>query len=139
MNEQQFGALLDRFGGDLSSWPEEEAKAAKHLLSQSSTARQTLSSQTLIEQQVAKALTPPPTFGLEQQIIGRLQALVRKRRFSDWFGISWKPTLAATCSLAFGLYLGAMDQTYPIELEDDVAAVMFFDYIETSNEVNNGS
>lgn len=138
MNEQQFEDLLDRYGGDLTQWPDDQAQAAENLLAESPTAVESLRMQVLMDQQFAMADKPADTFGLERRIIEKLRHSSAHRPLSSWVQISWRPALAAACSLAFGLYLGATTQTYPLELEDDVAAVMFYDYetgeIELSDE-----
>ena len=139
MNLAQFEELLDQFGGDLSLWPADKAAEAEQLLSSSPSARQSIDSQKLVERRLTEILEPPPSLGLERRIVERWRNSLHKRWVSNWFGVSWKPTLAATCALAFGLYLGAMDQTFPIELEDDVAAVMFYDYVAANTEVNDGT
>ena len=134
MNEQKFEEQLDRFGSDLSMWPEHLRDEANELLSQSAAAQALLNAQITVDHVLPDVMVVPKPYGLEQKIMAKFAA--QKRRFSlaNWSAFLWKPAFAATCSLAFGIYLGAANPELPSDLVEDLTYITFYDYEEWSGD-----
>ncbi len=139
MNEQNFEEYLDLHGSELSSWPEHLRDEAYELLSQSSSAQALLDAQVAVDQVLADVMVVPKTFSLEQKIMARFAAQKRRFELRSWSAFLWKPAFAATCSLAFGIYLGAANQELPVDLAEDLTYVTFYDYEEWSGEMEDES
>ena len=136
MNEQNFEELLDLYGSDLSAWPEDLRDEANTLLTQSASALALFNAQIAVDKHLAEVMVVPKSYGLEQRIMARFAA--QKRRFTLvqwWTDFLWKPAFAATCSLAFGFYLGAANEDLSVDLAEDLAYVTFYDYEEWSGDV----
>lgn len=128
MNEQNFEEYLDLHGSELSSWPEHLRDEASKLLSQSSSTRALLDAQIAVDQVLADVMVVPETVGLEQKIMARFAAHKRRFELRNWSAFLWKPAFAATCSLAFGFYLGAANPELPSDLAEDLTYITFYDY-----------
>ncbi len=135
MNEQNFEDLLDRHGSDLSLWPENVREDAHELLTQSPAARSMLNAEMIVDKVLSDAMVVPNADRLEQKIMARFAAQKRRFAFDQWLAFFWKPAFAATCSLAFGFYLGAANQELPVDLAEDLTYVTFYDHEEWSGEV----
>ena len=135
MNEQNFEDLLDRHGSDLSLWPENVREKAHELLAQSPAARSMLNAELIVDNFLSDAMVVPNADRLEQKIMARFAAQKRRFAFDQWRAFFWKPAFAATCSLAFGFYLGAANQELPVDLAEDLTYVTFYDHEEWSGDV----
>ena len=134
MNRAIFEEQLDVHGSDLAAWPEMLQVEARALLAQDPEAQALLDAQLTIDAHLANALTVPTSRGLEQKIMARFAAHKRRFSFSRWHTLIWKPAVAASCSLAFGFYLGAANQELPGDLAEDLTYVTFYDYEDWSGE-----
>lgn len=135
MNERKFEELLDLHGSDLASWPEDAREEANELLAKSPTALSMLNAEMTVDSVLASTMEVPRADRLEQKIMAGFAS--QKRRFSrgQWSAFFWKPAFAATCSLAFGFYLGAANQELPVDLAEDLTYVTFYDHEEWSGDV----
>lgn len=135
MNEQKFEELLDLHGSDLSMWPEDKREEANELLAQSHAALSLLNAEMKIDSVLADTMVVPNANRLEQKIMARFASQKRRLALSQWSAFFWKPAFAATCSLAFGIYLGAANQELPVDLAEDLTYVTFYDHEEWSGDV----
>ena len=135
MNEKNFEALLDLHGSDLSSWSKDERNEANRLIAQSPAALALLNAEMTVDKLLADAMVVPIADRLEQKIMARFAARKRGFAFDQWLAFFWKPAFAATCSLAFGFYLGAANQELPVDLVEDLTYVTFYDHEEWSGDV----
>lgn len=135
MDEKNFEELLDLHGSDLSTWPELLQNEARNLLSVSPAAQASLDAQVDADHVLVDVMVVPTTYGLEQKIMSRFTAQKRRFELRTLRTLLWKPAFAATCSLVFGIYLGAANQEPPSGIAEDLTYVTFYDYEEWSGDV----
>ena len=139
MNEHTFEDALDKYGCDLTHWPAQIRADANALVESSSQVRNLLKAQASVDEMLEVAMVVPQTYGLEGKIIEYVREVKPRYSLSYWLQYVWKPAFAAIFSLAFGFYLGAANQDFSAEIEEDLAIVTFYDYESWSEDIGNGT
>ena len=120
---------LDRWGSDLSSWPDPERTAALALVERSERARMLMVQAQSLERWLDEGRTHQAPPQLQQRILAQLSRRDIWQRAADWFASAlWRPALAGTCALLLGFAVGVLLPAAGQDtLLDDVAALAFTD------------
>ena len=111
MSVEWIGELADRFGGELSHWPVEEAHLARRFLAESSSARAVLARAQRLDRILRKTRAPSVTANMRARLLAAAPVGGwRELLASVWpFGPVWRPA-AALLGFAFvGILLGATE------------------------------
>lgn len=129
MTRNEFDTAIDRYGGDLSRWPPELARAAKTFADADAEAAAALRAAQRLDGLLAEVAEPTPA---DAALIGRIVAHQRAnrretelrptRRLAAW------ASAAAALMLMTGFAAGAVVQ--PDDSSDTIAELMFSGYDE---------
>jgi hypothetical protein len=132
MDLQALIEALDRWGADLSSWPESQAKAAAQLINESEAARIELASAQRVQQLLDSLPVVSAPGALKSAIISAPPA-DRWQQFNQWITAAlWRPALAGALSLLLGFGLGftATGGESVDDPRDDVSLLAFLSSYE---------
>ena len=137
MNVEDFEQGLDRWGSDLTSWPNPERTAALALVERSQRTRALMVQAQSLERWLdeGRAHQAPPQ--LMQRILDQLPRRDIWQRAADWFSSAlWRPTLAGACALLLGFAAGILLPAAGQDtLVDDVAALAFTETYQELQDV----
>jgi anti-sigma factor RsiW len=123
---------LDRWGADLSRWPDTEAAETESLLETSDAARRELAQAIALEEMLTslprvrapaalKRKLATPAVNAPDDTLARL---------FDWFAISfWRPVLSASLPLVIGFTLGFLQAGDPADIQADQNSLLAFSSI----------
>ena len=136
MNLDDFEHGLDRWGTELTSWPDADRAAALALLERSEPARALVAQAEAMEQWLDEGRTHRAPVQIKQKILAQLPRPDIWQRAADWFTSAlWRPTLAGACALLLGFALGALlPSTDEDGLLNDVAALAFTETYQESQD-----
>ena len=107
MNEQEFFALLDRYGPTLEMWPKPEFAAATTLLRDSPRVRQGFEQAVEMENLLSSLVPVPKAPGLRTRILDLVSQNSQLSGWIEWLTTGmWKPAIAATVPLLLGFAIG---------------------------------
>ncbi|NIP16357.1 MAG: hypothetical protein GWM88_17080 [Pseudomonadales bacterium] len=136
MNIDDFERGLDRWGTELTSWPDAERAAAQALLERSEPARSLAAQADAMERWLDEGRTHRAPAQLNQKILAQLPRPDIWQQAANWFSSAlWRPTLAGACALLLGFALGALlPSTDQDGLVNDVAALAFTETYQESQD-----
>lgn len=116
MDLQQFERCLDRYGAELSRWPEPERAAGRRALESSAEARSLQAEAVRVARLLDEVETIEPTPLLLERLLEvprrhpRTHAAPETRRTFSWwpFGGVFQPTLALAAAAALGILTGSL-------------------------------
>ena len=130
MDMTEFQSNLDRFGSDLSSWPDSAREAAERFVQDSRQAADVLADAKFVDAMLISALPVPEPIGLRALIMSQIDTA------SDWLSwllnAKWKPLALATVPLVLGFFIGMAPTDSLSDLEDDVAFQPLTDPVDLS-------
>lgn len=130
MDMTEFQSNLDRFGSDLSSWPDSARESADRLVRDSRPAADMLADAKFVDAMLISALPVPEPVGLRALIMSQIDTT------SDWLtwllDAKWKPLALATVPLVLGFFIGMTPTDSLSDLEDDVAFQPLSDPVDLS-------
>lgn len=137
MNIDDFEQGLDRWGSDLTSWPDPERIAASALVERSVGARALMVQAQSLERWLDECRTHEAPRQLKERILAQLPRRDIWQRAADWFSSAlWRPTLAGTGVLLLGFAAGVLlPATSQDTLLDDVAALAFTETYQELQDV----
>ena len=130
MDLAQFEEVLDQYGGDIGSWPQNVRHAAHKLLDSNEDAQVLLAQQRELDSLLVEAMHAPPAVGLPQRIIDNVREQNSSWITIPWLSFIWKPALASAFSLTLGLYLGILDQDIYADIDEELISVAIYDIEE---------
>jgi hypothetical protein len=118
---------LDRWGSDLTTWPDAERAAALALMENSERAQALMVEAQALERWLDEGRNHRAPPQLRQRILAQLPPRDVWQRAADWFATAlWRPALAGACALLLGFATGALLPAASEDtLLDDVAVLAF--------------
>lgn len=129
MTRRDFEAALDRWGADLTRWPDPEARRAKAYLDREPDARAMLHAAEQLDTFLNTLRRHEPPAGLAARIAAHAPARGQAERLLAWFtGPLWRPVAVAATLIVGGFLAGTLTAgTVDSELADAVVNLALTD------------